>query len=85
MIPTNTWMIDMEKRIELRILNPIWSEEEYRYFWNKDPVTANMLLYLTEKMDDDGIVGFDEYEEIEEGMQMRFATPGEYRYKQPIN
>ena len=62
----------------------MWTEDEYKALWHQDPWSANMLLLFTERMDTDGVVRFSSEDELKGEIEMRFASPGEYRYKVPV-
>lgn len=74
-----------ESGVRIRVLNPLWTEDEYRDEWRKNSLHANFLLMYTEEMDDDGWVEYRDYDEMNRKMQIRFMYPDEYRFKKTIS
>ena len=74
-----------EQAVALELKNPITSEEEYKAMWEKSPMVANILLFLTENMDENGEVYFESYDKMTEMLSLRFRHLKEYRWKMTIN
>ena len=67
--------------MKIEVVQPIFTEEDYQIWYKKNPTMANILLFLTENMEEDGCVYVDSDQQFADKLNARFYHAGEYSFR----